>query len=121
MATAVAGGGRAAGSAGGGGGGASARARAPSVLRPWAIDHAPVSAALPTAARLAINSAYFDTLLSLIPPKYYLRTEEDDDDAGGGGGSKFHVKKKGAGADGAEGSYKASTKAAKKLRYTQGA
>jgi len=93
---------------------------APSVLRPWAIDHAPVSSELPAGARLAINSAYFDTLLSLIPPKYYLRTEEDDE-ADAGPGSKFHVKKKGAAAGVAAGSLKESTKAAKKLRYTQGA
>ena len=54
-----------------------------SVLRPFAIDHAPVSSELPIGTRLAVNSLYFDTMLSLIPPKYYLRPEggDDDDDA----------------------------------------
>lgn len=48
------------------------------MLRPFAIDHAPLPEDLPRGTRLAANSLYFDTLLSLIPPKYYLRPEGGD-------------------------------------------
>lgn len=90
-----------------------------SVLRPWAIDHAPVSSDEPLSRRLAINSAYFDTMLSLIPAKYYLKL--GDEDEYNAGDSKYHVKKKGSVPGMKADSVKASTKASKKLRFEQGA
>jgi hypothetical protein len=87
------------------------------VLRPWAIDHAPPPRDMGLGARLALNSRYFDTLLSLIPAKYYLRP--DDDDADGEADSKYYKNKKGA--QPGAGSIKENTKKAKKLRFTQGA
>lgn len=88
-----------------------------SVLRPWAIDHAPPPRDMGLGARLALNSRYFDTLLSLIPAKYYLRA--DDEDADGEADSKYYKNKKGA--QPGAGSIKENTKKAKKLRFTQGA
>jgi hypothetical protein len=55
-----------------------------SVLRPFTIDHAPLPATTPTVQRLAINAAYFDACLSLIPSKYYIGPD-DDEKAGGWG------------------------------------
>ena len=69
---------------------------------------------------MELTSSYFDTLLSLIPPKYYLRPEAGEDgDEDEAPDSKFHKNKKKA-VTGA-GTVKENTKKAIKRRYLQGA
>lgn len=64
---------------------AEAGSGAPSVLRPFAIAHAPPPRTLRGSARLALNASYFDTLLSLIPAKYYASAADGGDEAAEGG------------------------------------
>lgn len=55
----------------------------PSFLRPFALDHSPAAASAsggPQKSAILAHNAYFETILSLVPPDVFRRHAEDDED-----------------------------------------
>ena len=74
------------------------------------LDHTPLSLSLPQAERLSLNGAYFDALLSLIPPDAYFGARDADKAASAA--ARFMRNKKDAAPDRER---KLATKAAARL------